>query len=42
MRGILYSPVDASLSVSISMTPLVFMVEFHDMLAMYMNSVSIG
>ena len=42
MRGILYSPVAGSLSVSISMTPLVFMVEFHDMLAMYMNSVSIG
>ena len=40
IRGITYSP-SSSLSVSISMTERVFMEEFHDMFAMYMNSVSI-
>ena len=38
--GILYSPDDASFSVSISITPRVFMEEFHAMLAMYMNITS--
>jgi hypothetical protein len=35
-----YAPV-SSVSVSISITPRVFIEEFHDMLAMYMKSVSI-
>ena len=42
MRGILYSPVSSSLSVSISLVPLVFMDEFHDMFAMNIISVSTG
>ncbi len=38
--GILYSP-SSPLSVSISITPEVFIDEFHDIFAIYINSVSI-
>ena len=41
-RGILYWPVAASLSVSMRMVSVVFMAEFHAMLDMYMNRVSMG
>ena len=41
MRGILYSPVAGSLSVSMSMVPAVFIDEFQLMFAMNMKSVSI-
>ena len=41
MRGILYSPVSGSLSVSMRSVSGMFIAEFHAMLAMYMNSVSI-
>ena len=42
MRGILYSPVAASLSVSISTVSAGFMAEFQLMFAMYRNKVSMG
>ena len=42
MRGILYSPVAGSLSVSRRIVSVVFIAEFHAMLAMYIKSVSIG
>ena len=42
MNGILYSPVVGLRSVSMSITPVVFIDEFHAMLAMNMNSMSIG
>ncbi len=42
MRGMRYSPVAGSLSVSMRMVSAVFIAEFHAMFAMYMNSVSIG
>ena len=42
MRGIRYSPVAGSLSVSMRRVSGMFIAEFHAMLAMYMNSVSIG
>src|SRR5262249_4066426 len=42
MCGILYSPVAGSLSVNMWIVWAVFIAEFHAMLAMYMNSVSIG
>ena len=41
MRGIRYSPVAGSLSVSMRRVSGMFIAEFHAMLAMYMNSVSI-
>lgn len=40
--GILYSPVSASLSVSMRMVSAVFMDEFQAMLAIYMNNKSIS
>ena len=40
--GMRYSPVSGSLASSISMTPRLFMLEFQDMLAMYMKSTSTG
>ena len=42
MCGMRYSPVAGSLSVSMSIVPAVFIDEFQLMLAMNMNSVSIG
>ena len=42
MRGIVYSPVAGSLSVSMRIVSAVFIAEFQAMLAMNMNSVSIG
>ena len=42
IKGILYSPVSPSRSVSISMTPDVFIDEFQDIFAMNINRVSIG
>jgi len=41
MRGMRYSPVAGSLSVSMRKVSGMFIAEFHAMLAMYMNSVSI-
>jgi hypothetical protein len=42
MRGILYSPVAGSLSVSMRSVSGTFIAEFHAMFAMYIKSVSIG